>query len=210
VAWCINCGTVEGKLWTDGVKCERCNARLPDVRTEPDEQPTLEATHASAPIRVPDFPPTRAWMSATAAYREALRKRRAALQAQAEQVEAELASVTSMLRLLRAIDKRLAPADAILPTRSPASSRSRATALAMLARAHSPMGADSTQPATDADGADAPTPHASTRAGRWARDWDSCRRCEKTDSPHMGHGFCRRCFHKRDREYAETTRIAAA
>lgn len=29
--------------------------------------------------------------------------------------------------------------------------------------------------------------------GRWALDWEACRRCERTDRDHNGHGYCTTC-----------------
>jgi len=31
--------------------------------------------------------------------------------------------------------------------------------------------------------------------GKWAKKWDACKICKKTESRHEGRGFCRRCHH---------------
>lgn len=39
---------------------------------------------------------------------------------------------------------------------------------------------------------------------RWARKWDCCRECKKTDSAHASKGLCRKCYmHPYNRRYRE-------
>jgi uncharacterized membrane protein len=41
---------------------------------------------------------------------------------------------------------------------------------------------------------------------RWAKDYDACVVCGKTEKPHSGHGVCHRCS---TREYARRKRAEA-
>ena len=42
---------------------------------------------------------------------------------------------------------------------------------------------------------------------RWARDWDCCQECGRTDRPHEGRGLCRLCY---KRQYLKTPKGRAA
>jgi hypothetical protein len=226
MAWCTNCGTVDSVV--NGSHCPRCNSLCPDTRTEPDAAPEREwwkdltptnlmtapvakpsLVSASEPpaarqpiprFRAPSDPATRTWLSATHAYNEALRHRRNILTAQQEALEAELASVDCMLRLLRVIDRRIVPADAALPSQAPASESSRSIARAMLAQPHSPRRVGDEHAVVTADEAAAnasPEDSSIPRLRSWSRAWGACRRCNGVARRHAALGFCQTCYPRR-------------
>ena len=46
------------------------------------------------------------------------------------------------------------------------------------------------------------------KTGRWARQWDSCRECHATTTPHYAKGYCTRCYmrlYKRDQRRNQRT-----
>jgi len=45
---------------------------------------------------------------------------------------------------------------------------------------------------------------------QWSRRYDQCRRCHSTERPHLGHGFCARCYPHRDAFLADLDARAAA